>query len=133
MNKWQACPKCASTDILSPVRVVDHSDSGIRDLSLSFPGARIIGPLRLPKLVSLVATVCASCGYSELYAKDSRDVRDARDAQTAFTASAGQMQSPVEGTGSGNRPFMLIAVSLAALLAFAIAAFILVTGLLGPK
>jgi predicted nucleic-acid-binding Zn-ribbon protein len=133
VNAWQSCPKCASTDIMDQVTVADRTDSGAASLSLSFPGARILGPLRIPKFVPLVARVCFHCGYSELYAKDPQELRAARDAtKTSAVPTQSTYQTTVTEAGSASRPFLLIASVLAGIMAFAIAALVLIITLLRP-
>ncbi len=134
MTEWESCPKCGSTEVLTDVRPVDRSDSGIHDLSIGFAGARIVGPFRMTKMVPLKASVCAQCGYVELYSKDTLQVRQVRDGLSHDRLSAGQERStPVVETSSGTRTFLLLAISLALFAALAVAALVLVLRVLGPR
>ncbi len=134
MRTLQPCPKCGSPDTLSDVAVVDRTDSGARDLSLSFPGARQVGPFRMTKMVPLIASVCANCGYSELRVKDINQLREARDrSREAASTTRWQSQTPVSETSASSRSFVLIAVSLAVLLAVGLAALVMVVMTLGPR
>jgi predicted nucleic-acid-binding Zn-ribbon protein len=134
VKEWRSCPKCGSTDIVPRARIVDRSDSGVGDLSLSFPGARTVGPIRIPKRVALAASVCSSCGYTELYVQRPEEVREARDRARQEPYYQGQ-PSQIGGTSSrsSQRVFALIGVSLALLLALGIVALILFFLNSGPK
>jgi hypothetical protein len=91
---------------------MDRSDSGVQPLSLMIaekPQATIFrGWRRFP----LSASVCANCGYTELYAMDPVGVREAQE-----RAQAGSVPSAVaigqEGAPASSRVFLLLALGLA--------------------
>ena len=65
------CPKCGSTEIIPDVRVLDRGESNLTsDLQVAVdanPGAWVFKGRQISKLS---AFVCASCGYTEMYAID---------------------------------------------------------------
>ena len=62
------CPRCGSDEVMSPVRVVERAEDGMRhELQaevLRRPNALLF---KRPERVNLTARVCGACGYTELY------------------------------------------------------------------
>ncbi len=131
MRESRTCPKCHSTDVIEHVRVVDRSDSGTRDLSASFPGPTVAGLFRFPQHFPLSAWVCASCGYTELYAAQPEKIRSVRERVATEGRAPAWGPSSMESDSrlSGRRGALVaIAVALAVGAGLLVVLVLLATG-----
>ncbi len=114
MRESRTCPKCSSSDVIEQVRIVDRSDSGTRDLSISFPGPSVAGLFRLPQHVALSAWVCARCGYTELYAAQPEQIRGLRERIATEGRAPAWGPSVLQGDSrSSGRRFALVGIAVA--------------------
>ncbi|HYH81952.1 MAG TPA: hypothetical protein VEX86_19255 [Longimicrobium sp.] len=78
MPEMTTCPKCGSSEIVPSVRIIDRGDYNAQgQLQVGIekkPSAWIFKEL-VPS--DLNATLCASCGFTEIYASNPRAIYDA--------------------------------------------------------
>lgn len=76
MKRTGECPKCGSADVIADAKAVDRDDgSTYRDLTVATfrrPEALIF---KERQESALSAWVCASCGFTELYADFPQRIR----------------------------------------------------------
>jgi len=102
--------------VLERVRVIDRSEGGARDLSLSLPGTTVAGLFRLPKQLPLTAWVCANCGYAELYTAEPAQIRSLRErvaAEGRATAWEASGMDSEARSRAGRLAVLVLAVLLA--------------------
>ena len=63
-----ACPKCGSGDLLTSVRLKPSATGGVDEVEAVV--APTSGMIRRETRAELRATVCAACGFSELFVVD---------------------------------------------------------------
>ena len=76
------CAKCSSKDLIDEAQIVDHGDINVGVKAYRDPGAFVLkGKVRQ----RVLARVCGSCGYLELYAENPQELlgaaKEARERQ----------------------------------------------------
>ena len=69
-----ACPKCGADDVLSGVRLKPGSTGGVDEVEAVV--APTSGMIRRETGADLRATVCAACGFTELFVVDPRAIAE---------------------------------------------------------
>jgi predicted nucleic-acid-binding Zn-ribbon protein len=81
MSGMTTCPKCGSSEIVPRARIIDRGDyNAAGQLQVGIekkPEAWVFKQLVQSELY---ATICASCGFTEIYASNPRAIYDAYQA-----------------------------------------------------
>lgn len=78
MSKTESCPKCGSSEIVPRALVIDRGDynaQGKLQAGIEKRPDALIFKQLVP--TELYASICAACGFTELYASNPRAIYDA--------------------------------------------------------
>jgi len=119
-----SCPKCGSLRIVREALVPDRTDaSSSNPLSIRVVENPAATLFRVPRDFPLRAWVCGDCGYTEFYATQPEELvaseRRARQAQASNLPDSQGIHADMP------RALVLVAVTLAVLIAIGLAALLL--------